>query len=50
MVADVETLRVDVPELFTEVGENEAVTPLGRPLTAKLIVPGDPPNAVAVTV
>jgi len=43
-------LRVDVPELFTEVGENDPVTPLGSPLTAKLMVPGLPPNAVAVTV
>src|SRR5579859_4361417 len=50
VVAEVETLSVEVPALFTEVGENDAVAPLGKPLTAKLIVPGLPPKAVAVTV
>ena len=47
---EVETLSLAEPELFTDVGVKDALAALGKPLTLKLIVPGLPPKAVAVTV
>ena len=39
VVAKVETVKVDDPDPVTEVGLNEAVAPVGRPVNVKLTVP-----------
>jgi hypothetical protein len=44
------TLRIELPEGDTEVGLNVAVVPAGRPLTLKVTVPLNPPDAAADTV
>jgi len=40
--------RVEVPEPETDVGVNNAVTPAGKPLTVKPVVPPKPGEAVRV--
>jgi len=40
---------VEEPELLTDAGVKDALAPVGKPLTARLIVPGDPLSAATVT-
>ena len=47
---EVVTLKVEDPELLTELGLNDAFAPPGTPLTVKLIVPGVPLTAAMLTV
>jgi hypothetical protein len=46
----VETDKVELPELVTEVGLKMPVAPLGRPLTLKFTVPAKPFAAVTEAV
>jgi len=46
----VETLIVELPEPVTLDGLNEAVTPLGKPLTLRLTVPENPATEPTDTV
>jgi len=46
--AAVVTFMVLLPEPMTEVGLNEALAPVGRPLALKVTVPLKPPDAVTV--
>ena len=43
-------VRVEVPEVLTEAGENDALAPAGRPLAAKLTDDEKPLSAPMVTV
>jgi hypothetical protein len=43
-------VRVEVPEVVTDAGENEAAAPVGKPVAAKLTIPVKPFSAPIVTV
>ena len=45
-----ETIMVEDPEPVTEVGLNEAIAPVGRPLALKVAVPVKPLLGVIVAV
>jgi hypothetical protein len=47
---EVVTLKVEDPELLTELGLNEALAPLGTPLMVRLMVPGAPWTMPMLTV
>jgi hypothetical protein len=49
-VETVETERVELPEVVTEVGLKLPVAPVGNPLTLKLTVPVKPAIALTVAV
>jgi hypothetical protein len=49
-VAELLAVSVSTLELAELVGLNDAVTPLGRPLAAKLTLPVNPPTSVTVMV
>jgi len=49
-VAELLAVRVSTLELAELVGLNDAVTPLGRPLAAKLALPVNQPTSVTVMV
>ncbi len=49
-VASVVTVRVEEPEVVTEVGLNVAVAPAGRPVALKVTVPLNEPTAAIVAV
>ncbi len=44
------TVSVEDPDPLTDVGENDAVAPLGRPLALRLTVPVNPFSAPTLTV
>ena len=43
-------VRVEVPEVVTDIGENEATAPVGKPVAVKLTAPVKPFSAPIVTV
>jgi len=48
--AGIVTVSVEVPDVLTEVGENDAVAPDGKPLTDKSTALVNEPSALTVTV
>lgn len=50
VVAAVVTVKVEDPEVVTDVGLKVPVAPAGNPVTLKLTVPVNPPEGVTVAV
>lgn len=50
VVVLVVTVNVELPEVFTEPGLNDALAPAGSPLALRATVPVKPPDGVIVAV
>ena len=48
--AVVATVKVELPDVVTDAGLKDAVTPAGNPLTLKVTAPVNPPDGVTVAV